>query len=442
MNPYRGVPVAVVLCACTVVPLLLATPAAADGALATSRFAAASRDTVKPAAPTGVKATYSTSTRKAKVTWSANRERDLVGYQVFRRLKGSTSWTKLVTTKTRSHTDSPPATGATYHYEVRAYDRAGNTSKGSTDRAVTSVDKTPPGKPSGVTAKNSQPGITVAWKTVPGAKSYVVHRRWEYDGEGNPVLKMATVTSPTWRDTTIKENLDYNYWVTAVDGGGNASAKSAPRFISRGDQAPSAPTTLKAAPHPTGIKLTWKAPTSPTAYDLSKYLIHRNGRLVDEVPIRQTSFIDTGVKHGTSYTYTMTTVDRAGHPSAPSAPAPGTAPSTGLAPAAVGELTGVMDGHEILLYWARSPEDDVSHYSVYRGLLVDGVWQYERWSDVGHYAWDDDPYRGYHQEVYNPQGGPVRWAVVAVDEAGNSLFDSGETFSHVDVIEPPPLPEE
>src|SRR3954470_4889891 len=105
-------------------------------------------DKVKPLTPTGTSVTYDKSTRKAKVTWAKNKEMDLAGYQVYRRLKGTSYGTKpLTTTTSTSYTDTPPPTGATYYYEVRARDRAGNTSGGTADQPVTTVDTTPPAAP-------------------------------------------------------------------------------------------------------------------------------------------------------------------------------------------------------------------------------------------------------------------------------------------------------
>ncbi|QKZ19868.1 PA14 domain-containing protein [Streptomyces chartreusis] len=104
-------------------------------------------DKVKPLAPTGAKVTYDTTTRKTKVAWSRNLEMDLAGYRVMRRLKGSGTWTRLTGTTATTYTDAPPATGKTYYYEVRAYDKAGNESAGTADQGVTTVDKTPPAAP-------------------------------------------------------------------------------------------------------------------------------------------------------------------------------------------------------------------------------------------------------------------------------------------------------
>ncbi|MGQ4388571.1 fibronectin type III domain-containing protein [Streptomyces sp. SAS_270] len=394
-------------------------------------------DRVKPLAPSGASSSYDGDTLKATVKWSRNKEMDLAGYRVYRRLKGSSTWTKLTTTTaaTTSYINTPPATGATYYYEVRAVDKAGNESAGSTDQPVTTADKTPPQVPSGLTAVDGQPGIALAWKAVPGAASYTVYRRWEDDGGDNPTLQVMTATTTSWTDATAKENLYYTYWVTSADSAGNRSTMSAPAHVSRADHAPSAPTGVTAATAATGVTLTWKAPTTPITQDLVRYRIYRKGRLVDEVRATQTAFTDTTVLQGTTYAYTVTAVDRVGNESVASAPATGTAPATGLAPPPVTGLTGAMEGDEIALEWQRSPDSDVDHYDAYRGALVNGVWEYERWGET-YQGEEDEKILGFYHEIYEPQGETVRWAVIAVDEYGNSRFGTGEEFSYVTVTEP------
>ncbi|MGW4752163.1 fibronectin type III domain-containing protein [Streptomyces chartreusis] len=396
-------------------------------------------DKVKPLAPTGAKVTYDTTTGKAKLTWAKSPEMDLAGYRVYRRLKDTSTWKKLTTTTATSYTDTPPPTGQTYYYEIRAADRAGNESTGTADRPVSTPDRTAPATPSGVVATSAQPGIKVSWNAVPGATEYLVHRRWEYDGE-NPVVRVAKVTATSWLDTTARENLEYSYWVTAVDTVGNASAKSPGVYVARGDWAPSAPIGVTATTTSGGVALTWKPATTPVTEDLSRFRIYRNGRFVEELRAGQTSYTDSDVRHSTSYAYTVTAVDTLGQESTASTPATGTAPATGLAPAAVSGLGGAMDGYDIELRWQRSAEEDVDSYRVYRGQLVDGAWEYEEWEEVRQ-TWHDEPLY-YSHEVFNPTGTEVRWAVVAEDSAGNSLPLSGEDFSYVTVTEPVAPPEE
>ncbi|GAA3567904.1 fibronectin type III domain-containing protein [Streptomyces osmaniensis] len=397
-------------------------------------------DKVKPLAPTGAKATYDTTTGKAKLTWAKSPELDLADYRVYRRLKDTSTWKRLTTTTATSYTDTPPPTGQTYYYEIRAADRAGNESTGTADQPVSTPDRTPPATPSGVAATSAQPGIKVSWNAVPGATEYLVHRRWEWDGE-DPVVRVAKVTATSWLDTTARENLEYSYWVTAVDTVGNASAKSPGVYVARGDWAPSAPIGVTATTTSGGVALTWKPATTPVTEDLSRFRIYRNGRFVEELRAGQTSYTDSNVRHSTSYAFTVTAVDTLGQESAPSAPATGTAPPTGLAPAAVSGLSGAMDGYDIELRWQRSAEEDIDRYVIHRGKLVDGVWEYEEWSEVLSH-WQDGPTMYYSHEIYDLQGADVRWAVVAEDSAGNSLPLSGEDFSYVTVTEPVAPPEE
>ncbi|GAA3299960.1 hypothetical protein GCM10020295_39460 [Streptomyces cinereospinus] len=107
----------------------------------------ASVDTVRPLTPTGAAVSYDTVTRKAVVSWARNKEMDLAGYRVYRRLTPSGAWTRLAATTATAHTDAPPATGQVFAYQVRAYDKAGNESGGTAEKSVTTVDRTPPAAP-------------------------------------------------------------------------------------------------------------------------------------------------------------------------------------------------------------------------------------------------------------------------------------------------------
>ncbi|MCD0484008.1 cellulose 1,4-beta-cellobiosidase [Streptacidiphilus sp. ASG 303] len=98
----------------------------------------AAYDSTKPLAPTGVRTAYDTRTRRTTVSWSANKEMDLAGYSLHRRPVGSGTWTTVATTAARSYTDPlvNPDDRTPYSYEVRARDKAGNTSSGSVDTIV------------------------------------------------------------------------------------------------------------------------------------------------------------------------------------------------------------------------------------------------------------------------------------------------------------------
>ncbi|WP_079078047.1 PA14 domain-containing protein [Streptomyces sp. CdTB01] len=227
-------------------------------------------DKVKPLVPTGTSLSYDTATGKAKLTWAKNKEMDLAGYRVYRRLKGASFGTApLATTTSTSYTDAAlPMTGATYYYEVRAYDRAGNTSAGTADQGVTTVDRTAPGQVAGVTAKGTTAGNTVAWQAS-GAADVHHYEVWgalegQQDADG-PDL----VTGTSFTDVRAGTDTAWVYRVYAVDGAGNVSPASAPVTATRPEPSGTpAPTGLTATLHDDRTELRWHLPEDSGQYNV------------------------------------------------------------------------------------------------------------------------------------------------------------------------------
>ncbi|MFE6282580.1 PA14 domain-containing protein [Streptomyces sp. NPDC057877] len=235
-------------------------------------------DTVRPLTPTGAAVTYDPATNKAKFTWSKNREMDLAGYRVYRRLKGTSFGTPLATTTATSYTDtSVPATGDTYYYEVRAYDKAGNSSAGSADQGVTSVDRTPPGVPGTPRTSSESDGLWVGWSAVDGAASYRVYRATSAYGT---YTRVGTTAETSYVDTTAVGGTTYHYRVTALDAAGNESARSEAVSGERRDfTPPPAVTGVTVTPTEYGFQVSWDA--NPAA-DLFRYVVRRGELLGDE----------------------------------------------------------------------------------------------------------------------------------------------------------------
>ncbi|MFE7859102.1 fibronectin type III domain-containing protein [Streptomyces sp. NPDC057403] len=229
-------------------------------------------DKVKPLVPTGTSLSYDTVTGKAKLTWAKNKEMDLAGYRVYRRLKGTSFGSApLATTTSTSYTDTDlPMTGATYYYEVRAYDRAGNTSAGRADQGVTTVDRTAPGQVAGVTAKGTTAGNTVAWQAS-GAADVHHYEVWgapegRQDADG-PDL----VTGTSFTDVRAGTDTAWVYRVYAVDGAGNVSPASAPVTATRPEPSGTpAPAGLTATLHDDRTELRWDLPE-----DSGQYTVYR-----------------------------------------------------------------------------------------------------------------------------------------------------------------------
>jgi predicted xylan-binding protein with Ca-dependent carbohydrate-binding module/lysyl oxidase/fibronectin type III domain protein len=94
-------------------------------------------DTTPPAAPTGLAATAGNAT--ASLTWNANGESDLAGYNVYRSTASGGPYTKLNSSllSTRSYSDSGLTNGTTYFYVIKAQDTSGNVSGASAQAQAT-----------------------------------------------------------------------------------------------------------------------------------------------------------------------------------------------------------------------------------------------------------------------------------------------------------------
>nr|WP_228023057.1 PA14 domain-containing protein [Streptomyces acidicola] len=280
-------------------------------------------DKVKPLTPTGTAVSYDTATGKAELTWSKNKEMDLAGYRVYRRSKGSTSWTRLTTTTATSYTDATlPVTGAAYYYEIRAYDKAGNESTGTADQLVTTVDRTPPAVPTGLSTASEPTNLRIRWKAVEGAASYRVYRAASADGT---YTRVASTDQVSYADTSAVEDATYYYRVTALDAAGNESARSAAVSGKRRDLTPpSAVTGVTVTPTEYGFEVRWDANPTP---DLAKYVVRRGELWGDEeeqvcslypgyyVSADTTSYAYTTVPDGEESCFIVDAIDDAGNSS-------------------------------------------------------------------------------------------------------------------------------
>ncbi|WP_371660868.1 fibronectin type III domain-containing protein [Streptomyces sp. NBC_00280] len=403
----------------------------------------ASVDKVKPLAPTGSSATYDTSSGRTKLTWAKNKEMDLAGYKVYRRLKDASFGTKpIATTTSTSYTDVPlPETGATYYYEFRAYDKAGNVSTGSADKAVTTVDRTAPAAPTGVSDNGTITPVAEAnlnWdpNTEPDLAGYRVYR-----SASEPVALTGDnlVSGSSWTISRYDEKLpptggSFYYVVTAVDTHGNESAASLTAVYESVDttEPTFAPDDLKAVDGERGVTLTWT--WGPDADDdIAYFSVFRDGI---GFTTAGESYMDAEIERSTTHIYWVQAVDRQGNfgPASNSVTIDHVGDYT--APAAVTGLTSTAMENGVRLDWDDSPAEDVAGYRIHRGVYADGAWAYTDITDSLPYSsvWSQN------RELNLPDGENLRYVVAAIDKDGNVL-DVGSA-SAVDVTELDLLPTE
>lgn len=177
-------------------------------------------DTTPPTAPTGLTATFNSTTNAIDLSWTAATDNVAVtGYRIYRD-GGPTS----IATVTGTTFSDAGITG-THSYQVTAIDAAGNESVFSNIASATAagtVDITPPTAPTSLvaTASTATGTIALSWTASTddvGVTGYRVFR----DNGATPI---ATVSGTTFNDPNQLGT--HVYVVAAIDAAGNQSAFS------------------------------------------------------------------------------------------------------------------------------------------------------------------------------------------------------------------------
>ncbi|MEV0090176.1 PA14 domain-containing protein [Streptomyces sp. NPDC050738] len=281
----------------------------------------ATYDTTAPLTPAGIKAVYSTTTRKATVSWAKSPEMDLAGYRVYRRLQGTTTYTRVAQTTATSYADATPATGQVFYYEARAYDKAGRESTGTADLPVATVDKTAPDRVLGLSALGTTAGNSLTWR----ASSTDVHHYevWaapsgQPDPDG-PALVLGT----SYADTVADAGTAYTYTVHAIDGAGNISPVSDPVTVTRpGASTAPAPSAVQGEPVDALTHLVWTPAADPDTAVTGFRVYRRTSAtgawtLLGSAGASDTSYDDRSAPQGSAYYY-VAAVDQQGAESVPS----------------------------------------------------------------------------------------------------------------------------
>jgi fibronectin type 3 domain-containing protein len=407
-------------------------------------------DKVKPLVPTGATVTYSTATTSTKVSWAKNKEMDLAGYRVYRRLKGASYPAKpIATTTSTSYTDTTvPKDGNVYYYEVRAYDKAGNASSGTADLGITTLDRTAPAAPKGVEdnwAMGHPDKITLYWdsNTESDLAGYRVYRSTSSPVALTPENRLTgdTLSGGGYSGPLPQTGDVYYYVVTAVDTHGHESAASGTAMYYTRDRTGPVDTALdaRASESEAGVTLTWDA-SERTSHDFAGYSIFRSrqprtvpGAQREEVGkgVKGTTFTDAAPPPGVTYYYGVVALDHAGNGGTPSQEVTVAVTGNTTAPAPVTGVTATPKKNGVTLSWEASNTPGFDHYRVLRGTLVDGRWTYIPVQDPWTLRPREITATTFHDAV-PADGQQARYGVVAVDQYGNQLTpDTGATLADV-----------
>ena len=233
-------------------------------------------------------------TSGVQVKWS--KVTGATGYIVYHKGAGK-GWARIADIKdgsTVNYTDTTAASGTTYTYTVRAYNKDTMSDWNSTKSLMRISDTTLTG------ASNITSGVQVKWSKVTGATGYIVYHKGAGKGWGR-IADIKSGSTVSYTDTTAASGTTYTYTVRAYNGstmGDWHSAKSQMRLSD---------TTVSGASNITyGVQVKWSRVTGATGY-----IVYRKGagkgwgRIADIKSGSTVSYTDTTAASGTTYTYTV-----------------------------------------------------------------------------------------------------------------------------------------
>ena len=226
-----------------------------------------------------------------------------VRYRVYRKTAG-TSWVGLTDTTSTGFTDNTAIKGTKYTYTVRCvtadgkayasgYDTAGKTFTAFANPKVSSV-------------VNAATGVTVTWGKVSDAAKYRVFYK---TGNGS-WTKIADTASTSYTWTGAKSNTTYTFTVRCVTSDGKTFT-SGYDTTGKSIKYIATPQLSSVANVATGIQLKWNAVSGASKYRV--FYKTGNGNWTKIADTTSTSYIWTGAKGGTRYTFTVRCVSDDGN---------------------------------------------------------------------------------------------------------------------------------
>ena len=274
-------------------------------------------DTTPPSAPSSIE--LATRDAGAIISWKANIETDLKGYNIYRKI-ASTNFLKINSSAnlTTSYADTGLVNGTEYFYQVTAIDTTGNESTPSSPVSVTPKDTTPPSIPTALSTSPSDSTVILSWNSngEPDLLGYDVLRR-DSSGQISAKINAAIIKANSFTDTGVTNGTRYLYRIRALDKNGNIgdfTPETDTVPISIDTTPPGPPSGVVAISNSNAIGLSW---VKPTDADFAGIIILRssvtfptdrsNGIVV--YLGKDSTFIDAGLPSSNRFYYSLFSFD-------------------------------------------------------------------------------------------------------------------------------------
>ena len=276
-------------------------------------------------------------------------------------------------------------------------------------------------------AQAEEKGITVTWEAAANAVTYTVYRK--VAGTNNWVIIARNVDGTSYTDATVKAGESYTYTVRGVAADGRTMSKGYDRtgVTARAYSASAVPadvtmTTAKAA---TGsITVMWEAAENAKTYVVYRKAAGTNNWAIIARNVTGTSYTDSTVSAGESYTYTVRGVASDGKTMSRSYDHDGVTASVPASrvPADVTMVSAKADSAGILVTWKAASAAQT--YTVYRKLAGTNNWTIVARSVTGT-AWKD---------ISAARGTPYTYTVRGVAVDGRTMSKGYDRTGVTDTV--------
>ncbi|MBR5315710.1 MAG: hypothetical protein IKU44_02870 [Firmicutes bacterium] len=239
----------------------------------------------------------------AKITW--NKVKGTKKYQVYRATSKSGTYKLIATTSKTYVTNSKLTTGKTYYYKVRGYKVVKNKKQYTKYSKIISVK--PVLKAPTISVISSTGSIKVKWNKVAGAEGYQIYRAVK----GGKYTKIKTINNKaagSYLDATCTAGQSYSYKVRAYRKVGSVTKYGSYSNIATGlrkaeDIKLDKPVVSIKSDSKTkaNVTVSWSAISSASGYEVYRCVDEGAYSFIDK--ITDTTYVDTDVTIGESYTY-------------------------------------------------------------------------------------------------------------------------------------------
>ncbi len=226
---------------------------------------------------------------KTKITW--NEVNGAEKYRVY--VRRNNKWTRFCDTTSNSATDTIVTSGKTYTYTVRCINSSATKFTSGYNAGGKSVEYI--AAPELIKIEGSNEGVKLTWNKPAGSVKYRAYRRGS-----NGWTRLTETTNASYTDKSAKAGNNYTYTVRCLT---SDSKHFTSGFNSNGESFKLLTTpNVKASANDESVKLSWDKVNGAEKYRV--YYKSRKGwtRMVDTT---STSYIDSKVSSGKTYTYTV-----------------------------------------------------------------------------------------------------------------------------------------